>query len=222
MKRALPPSGRKIAEILHEKLDEAAWSATSMAAMDVTPPTDAELVALSRSGQTEAFGQLYDRYAPLVRAVCHGETLDHALVADLAQETFLRAYHGLERLREPERFGAWAAGIARQVARERRRALRRDRHEFIDGNAMLVTAENGAVEAIDAADESRWILERVAELDEREQLAIHAFYLDGRDVRQAAELLGLSRSGTYALLTRALARLAERVREAEWTKGTKP
>jgi DNA-directed RNA polymerase specialized sigma24 family protein len=52
-------------------------------------------------------------------------------------------------------------------------------------------------------------------------LAIHAFYLDGRDVRQAAELLGLSRSGTYALLARALARLAERVRDAESTKGTK-
>jgi RNA polymerase sigma-70 factor (ECF subfamily) len=193
-----------------------------MAAMHDSPPTDAMLVALSRAGQTDAFGQLYDRYAPLVRAVCYGECPDAAVVADLVQETFLRAYRNLADVREPERIGRWIVGIARHVSRERRRTWRRDRHEFVDGRSLQITAHDRAADEIDRVEESDWILEQVAQLEEREQLAIHAFYLDGRDVRQAGELLGLSRSGTYALLARALARLAKRVRDVESTKGTKP
>ncbi len=104
-----------------------------MAAMHDPPPTDAGLVALSRSGDSEAFGQLYDRYARLVRVIANGQSPDASLAADLVQETFLRAYRRLAELREPERFGAWIAGIARHVARERLRSMRRDRHEFVDG-----------------------------------------------------------------------------------------
>jgi DNA-directed RNA polymerase specialized sigma subunit len=47
---------------------------------------------------------------------------------------------------------------------------------------------------------------------------LHAFFLQERDARQTAELLGLSRSGVYALLERALARLAARVRRCEAKK----
>jgi hypothetical protein len=45
-------------------------------------------------------------------------------------------------------------------------------------------------------------------LGEQERVAIHAFFLDQQSARQAAELLGMSRSGFYALLQRAIARLA--------------
>jgi DNA-directed RNA polymerase specialized sigma24 family protein len=39
-------------------------------------------------------------------------------------------------------------------------------------------------------------------------LAVHAFFLQECDAGQAARLLDLSRSGVYALLQRALSRLA--------------
>jgi RNA polymerase sigma-70 factor (ECF subfamily) len=56
------------------------------------------------------------------------------------------------------------------------------------------------------------VLRRVSELPERERMAIHMFFLQERDADQAARLLKLSRSGIYALLERALARLADGVR----------
>ena len=51
-----------------------------------------------------------------------------------------------------------------------------------------------------AAEETELVMRRLAELPERERLAIHAFFLDECDAGQAAELLGLSRSGVYALV----------------------
>ena len=171
-------------------------------------PTDAELVARVLAGDREAFGGLYDRYARLVRAVVYGVAGDWPAVQDLTQECFLRAYKNLARLRQPDRFGHWVVGIARQVARERRRTLRRDRHQFIGGDALEVSSETDISGAMQTAEETALVMRRLAELPERERLAIHAFFLDECDARQAAELLGLSRSGVYALLERALKRLA--------------
>ena len=69
--------------------------------MQPTEPTDAELVAQTLAGNREAFGDLYDRYARLVRSVVCGVTWDWPMVQDLTQESFLRAYRKLGSLREP-------------------------------------------------------------------------------------------------------------------------
>jgi RNA polymerase sigma-70 factor, ECF subfamily len=143
------------------------------------------------------------------------------MVQDLTQESFLRAYRNLARLKEPERFGAWIVGIARHVARERKRSLRRDRHEFVGCNSLEVESPSDAASAVEAADEFQRVMQKLATLGERQRLAVHAFFLQGRDARQAAELLGLSRSGLYALVERALGRLAALLREHEPEKETK-
>ena len=171
-------------------------------------PTDADLVDKALAGDREAFACLYDRYARLIRAVVYGVAMDWGMVQDMTQECFLRAYKNLARLREPDRFGRWIVGIARQVARERKRTIRRDRHQFVGSDEMEVPFDSDVVGEIESAEETELVLRRLGELPERERLAIHAFFLQECDARQAAELLGLSRSGVYALLERALSRLA--------------
>jgi RNA polymerase sigma-70 factor (ECF subfamily) len=98
--------------------------------MEPNAPNDAELVAETLADNREAFGELYDRHARMVRAVVLGVSGDWSAVEDMTQESFLRAFRKLATLREPARFCPWIVGIARHVARERRRTLRRDRHEF--------------------------------------------------------------------------------------------
>jgi RNA polymerase sigma-70 factor, ECF subfamily len=171
-------------------------------------PTDADLVDKALAGDREAFAGLYDRYARLVRAVVYSMEMDWPMVQDMTQECFMRAYKNLARLREPDRFGRWMVGIARQVARERRRSNRRDRHKFFGDDALEVAFDSDVAGMIESAEETELVLRRLAELPERERIAIHAFFLQECDARRTAELLGLSRSGVYALLERALARLA--------------
>lgn len=188
--------------------DKQATAATSQGTMEKNDLSDAELVAEALAGNREAFGRLYDRYAALVRAVVSGVAGDYAMVQDLAQESFLRAYKNLSRLRAPERFGPWIVGIARKVARERRRSLRRDRHQFVAGDCLEIESSVNDLEVIGKADEMEHVMRQVVALPERERLAIHAFFLQQREARQAADLLNLSRSAFYALLDRALRRLA--------------
>jgi hypothetical protein len=57
-------------------LDNSAAAATSRLSMKQLRPDDAELVAKAQAGDREAFAQLYDRHAAMVRAVArdHGQT----------------------------------------------------------------------------------------------------------------------------------------------------
>ncbi len=176
--------------------------------LQANEPPDSELVARTLAGDREAFGRLYDRFARLVRAVVYRVGTEPQVVNDLTQECFLRAYRNLARLQHRERFGAWVVGIARQVAREHRRSSRRDRHEYVGSTLLSAWFDPQDPCSIESRDEIESILSRVESLPELERLAIHAYFLQERDAAGAASLIGVSRSGFYALLKRALARLA--------------
>jgi len=87
---------------------------------------DAMLVGAARDGDRAAFGRLYDRYARMV----HGVLLARVPVGevdDLVQDVFVLALRRLATLREVERFGAWLAAIARNLANDyHRRAAPED------------------------------------------------------------------------------------------------
>ena len=79
----------------------------------MTTSSDKMLVEAVFEGENAAFKELYDRYAPLIRAVCFDTTGNLADAQDLAQDVFMRAFETLENLREPELFGRWIVAIAR-------------------------------------------------------------------------------------------------------------
>ena len=91
----------------------------------------------------------------LVRAVVYRVGTDIPVVHDLTQECFLRAYRNLARLRRPDRFGSWVVGIARAVAREHRRSLRRDRHRFVSDESLDVWTDPDTPGAVQAPTKSR-------------------------------------------------------------------
>src|SRR4051794_5144897 len=162
-------------------------------------PTNDDLVRRAIAGDIAAFGSLYDRTVRLVRAVAADAGPDAA--EDATHDTFLRAYRTLNTLRDPARFAPWLVGIARLVVLERRRARRFD--------PLPEEAPAQAVADPDAFDDAQELLRLVARLPEEERVAIRFFFLNERSIDETARLLDRSRSGTYAVLKRAKARLAQ-------------
>jgi RNA polymerase sigma-70 factor (ECF subfamily) len=81
----------------------------------------AELVKAAQSGDRNAFGELYMRYAGTVRSIAAAR-LPVDEVADAVQEVFLRALRKLRALRDAGAFGAWIAAIARNTVHDLQRA----------------------------------------------------------------------------------------------------
>ena len=127
----------------------------------------------------------------------------------------MRAYRKLDQLHPRENFGPWLVGIARRVAREKRRSLHRDRHRFVgaapsDDQGGLADARSKS-SADDLQDDLEIVLERVQRLPEPQRVAIELFFLEDRNAEKTAELLGMSRSGVYALLKRACRNVAKSI-----------
>jgi RNA polymerase sigma-70 factor (ECF subfamily) len=168
----------------------------------LTTPSDKTLIRAVFAGDKAAYEKLYDRYAPLVRAVCYDMTGNLADAQDLAQDVFMRAYEKLEHLRDPARFGKWVVGIARLRCREWRRQRLRSQNRNIGLNDAQAVVPN-------PPDNSRIELlqKMITTLPEKERLALHTFYLQGNSAEAARRILGLSRSGFYRVLERARKRL---------------
>ena len=165
--------------------------------------SDADLVRAVLGGNRAMYAELYDRYAPLVRAVCHDTTRNLACAQDLSQEVFLKAYDKLRTLRNPDQFAAWLVGIARNECRGWLRKRSRERYV-----PMTIVGDVPDREAFDETEVTA-VIEAMALLPERERLALHAIYLEEVSADTLRTLLGLSSSGVYRLLDRARRRLAK-------------
>ncbi|HXY36211.1 MAG TPA: RNA polymerase sigma factor [Planctomycetaceae bacterium] len=171
---------------------------------------DAELTRRILAGDREATGLLYDRYAPLVRAVLLDATGSLPDADELLQEVFVRGITRLGQLRRPERVGAWLIAIARRQGKGFRRQSVRRRQRF---TPFTDHPAPGTVTAV--RDTASLVREAVRELPERERMAVHIHYLCGEPAEVARRALGLSQSGFYKLLERARRRLRARLLETE-------
>jgi len=178
--------------------------------MDRITASDAELVAASRRGERAAFGELVARYQRVVCAVGYCGTSDRSLGEDVAQDTFVAAFHQLDQLRDTSRVRPWLCGIARNLARKARR--QRDREDVIDDAQPDVVGAS----PFDAASERERdvvvgkALERVPETY-REALVL--YYVEQRSVAAVADALGISTEAVHQRLSRGRQLVAAEVAE---------
>jgi RNA polymerase sigma factor (sigma-70 family) len=139
--------------------------------------SDGDLVRLARDEDPVAFGLLVERHQPVVRARAAGLGADPGDVDDIMQETFLRAFLALDRLRDPDRFAAWLAGITANVCRGLRR---RDQAMLVPGwPEPLHPVTAGGLPSADDLDRADALRAAVASLPagQRRAVAVH-YYAD--------------------------------------------
>ena len=82
-----------------------------------TDVSDGDLARLARGGDPVAFRLLVERHQAMVRARARQLGVAPGDVDDIVQESFLQAFLALDRLRDPDRFAGWLAGIVVNVCR---------------------------------------------------------------------------------------------------------
>jgi RNA polymerase sigma-70 factor (ECF subfamily) len=210
-----PPSPKPILTRAEKKPSTGGDCRSAAAISNTAEDEAADLIAAQASDQ-DAFARLYDRHAAVVLSLCRRLSLAEA--EDAAQETFIRAYRLLHKVESADKLRPWLYGIARRVCSEQTRALGRRRHH--EDQAMLTrTAERKAQapspgESLEQAEQLQRLDGAINQLDDRQRLAIHLYYLESDPIQAAQSALGLSRSGYYKLLAKARERLGELMREA--------
>ena len=189
--------------------------------LETVEATDEELVRAAVAGDVSAFGTLVERHWNMVAALALSKTADPNEADDIAQESFLKAYAHLPRLRQPARFAGWLSKITFQ---ECTNALRRKvrQRTFLKSRAWQPT-ESQIMPAYSSNpgltdNQIDFVRQTVSALPEKSRRLIVMRFVAGMSAVQIAEQLG-KRPGTvrvwlhraYKILRKDLAPLLEEV-----------
>ncbi|HEX8283643.1 MAG TPA: sigma-70 family RNA polymerase sigma factor [Pyrinomonadaceae bacterium] len=173
-----------------------------------------ELVERVRAGDEEAFRLIFDRYSRPVLGFIFDMVGDRSLAEDLAQETFVRAFRGLQTLREETKLSTWLFGIARNCAREQLRSRRRDAGNVeIDAEPAFELHDQARTPSGELLDKelSGVIQTALQRLDEDKRTVFTLKVLQQRSYEEIAEITGFSVGKLKTDLHRARAEMRKRI-----------
>jgi RNA polymerase sigma-70 factor, ECF subfamily len=167
--------------------------------------TDGELVRQTLRQNPQAFDELIRRYQRQAVAVAYrllGNTQD---ALEVTQDAYLKAFSGLAGLQKPEAFGGWLMRIVSNLSLNMRRARKSRRQQPLDDAMGLTdgaqtdpaagkwTAGAGdPLHQLQSAELGQRLNEALAELPEKQRLAITLFTLEQMPQKQVADILECS------------------------------
>ncbi|MDE2482732.1 MAG: sigma-70 family RNA polymerase sigma factor [bacterium] len=191
--------------------------------MAIEAQSDEALVRRIRDGERDCFAELVDRYKRGIANFIGASVRSSSDVADLSQETFLRAYAHLGTF-NPQlgRFSTWIYQIARNVVRTHLgKSLKRAPTQELPEDQTLENAlpdlslESDPAGGIVRAEAERELREALAELPERTRTVLALRYFDNMEYHTIASTLGLSLGNVKTLIHRGKIALAKKMQERD-------
>ena len=171
-----------------------------------------EILKKVKNGDGEAFGELYDFYAPRVYRFVRLKVDSQETAQDVASETFLRIWKYLQEQKKiRERFQALLYKIARNLvidfyrSRSVREILIEDNlEEFSD-----VEDGNASDKLVLRQEEMKGVKKALVQIHPNYQDVIIWYYLDDLSVSEIAEILDKNEGTVRVLVHRAVKSLRE-------------
>jgi RNA polymerase sigma-70 factor (ECF subfamily) len=191
--------------------------------MIIEDAPDEALVGDVLGGDREAFGLLVERHKRGIANFIGASVRSPSDVADLAQETFLRAYAHLGTF-NPElgRFSTWLYHIARNVVRtflgrSQRRPVAAELGEdrTLENTLPDSSHEADPIGGVLRAEAEAEVRAALADLPERTRAVLSLRYYDNMDYQTIATTMGLSLGNVKTLIHRGKLALAQKFRERE-------
>ncbi|MCS6801731.1 MAG: sigma-70 family RNA polymerase sigma factor [Chloroflexota bacterium] len=157
----------------------------------------------------EAFAVLVERYQGRIFALCYRMTGNSDDAADLAQETFIRAYRGLKTFRLDARFSPWLYKIAANLCLNYWKGKAQRPEEGLDEH--LRATDLSPERRVEQQELRELLTEAIAELPPNYRAAIVLRHLHDLAYEDIAETLGVPLGTVKTWLFRARERLQQRL-----------
>jgi RNA polymerase sigma-70 factor (ECF subfamily) len=175
--------------------------------MDVN---EREMYRAAIHGDREAFEMIIRTHSRALFAIAYGILQSREEAEDAVQDALIKAWKSRWRVRDPEKFPAWLATIARHRAHDifrRRRTvpLSATIHELIEPSSAAEPNNPELDQQLHSA---------LAALPELHRAALTLRYFEEMDYRTIENTLGLTNGALRGILGRALAEMRKQLRPA--------
>ncbi len=170
------------------------------------PETDEYYVQRCLDGHPDDFRYIVRRYQAVLLAHLAGKLGNKDTAEEAAQESFVRAYFKMDKLKRPNLFFSWLLGIADRVAKEHQRCqrIRRQKeiiHSYSEEAPQPELSQDYSLEGA------------IAELPEAYRKIILLRYYGANSCNQIAERLDMPLGTVTKTLSRAYAILRESLQQ---------
>jgi RNA polymerase sigma-70 factor, ECF subfamily len=160
------------------------------------------LVQSARGGSLEAFEQLFRSHERKIYALALHMLQDPGAAEDVLQDTFLRAWEHLGRLRHEKAFAGWLRRIALNLIWDRIRSRAPVTELELEAAERVPDTEMGAEGLILSAGTARVVQEAVMKLPEHQRIVVALYYWEDMPVNEIAAVLGIARGTVISRLAR--------------------
>jgi RNA polymerase sigma-70 factor (ECF subfamily) len=184
--------------------------------MSATIDDEKQLVSQVASGNKEAFGQLYDLYAPRLFRFIRIKVKSQALAEDLSSESFLKIYEYLmdKENRVEESFQALLYKVARNLIADYYKK-KSSQDIFMGDDFHLFLNEEPAKDEISSKEIADQIHKAITHIKEEYQDVLILYYIDELPVPEIAKILDKSAGAIRVLIHRGLMSLKKHLTEEE-------
>ncbi|HET6686055.1 MAG TPA: sigma-70 family RNA polymerase sigma factor [Jiangellaceae bacterium] len=170
------------------------------------------LVDLARSGDSEAFGHLYDHYVGTVYRFIYYRVGSPAVAEDITSETFYRALRGISSFTWQGRdFGAWLVTIGRNLVADHFKSGRVRREVATDDIGVYDGATDGPEDTVVNGVTFSYLVRELRTLAPDQQDCLVLRFMQGMSVAETATALCRSEAAVRQLQLRAVRTLAARI-----------
>jgi RNA polymerase sigma-70 factor (ECF subfamily) len=169
------------------------------------------LVRQAQGGSLQAFEQLFRAHEQRIYSLALHMVGDVAVAEDLTQDTFVRAWENLRRLRHEAAFAGWLRRIALNLIWDHIRR-RQSTEDLTDADADAWPDQAAPAEQIlsDSAL-ARKVQAAVLGLPEHQRVVVAMYYWENMPVNEIARALGIARGTVISRLARGREALRRRL-----------
>ena len=170
-------------------------------------PNEREQYRAAIHGDREAFEMIIRTHSRALFAIAYGILQNREEAEDAVQDALVKAWKTRWRVRDPEKFRAWLATIARHQAHD----IFRKRRNLLLSEHITEPSEP---EPSDTTALDRQLHSALAALPELHRAALTLRYFEEMDYKSIENTLGLTNGTLRGILGRALASMRKQLRPA--------
>ncbi len=162
-------------------------------------------VERARKGDSEAWGEVYQTLAPLIFRLCRRVLPTREDAEDATAEIFLKAQMHLDQYDATRPFRAWLCRVAANHCWDelRKRRGRKETETTAHLSDVIESREPSPHEKLLAGETNREIRAALAQLSDRDRMAVTLRYFAELSYEEIAEVLGVTSTFVGVLLLRA-------------------
>jgi len=163
-----------------------------------------------KKGNIQMFEHLVTKYKRMVSSIAWRVSNNQVLSEEIAQESFIKAYHNLERFQHNSKFSTWLFKITYNTAISYTK--KEERHQpsaiLIDNEQALFQNHYYTLTQLEEKERTQIVNKALRKLDSESRIILDLFYRYNFSTGEIADIMSLSGSNVKVKLFRARKELA--------------